>query len=71
MEDRQKLDPNTEFDLQNWGLQHMAYLRQTHVDGHRGYGIYSATGEMIGFATNRGQALGAIIQNDLEPVALH
>jgi hypothetical protein len=71
MENRQSEQSGSDFDLQNWGLQHIAYLRPSVVDGMRGFGIFSATGEMIGFAVNRGQALGAIIQNELEPVALH
>jgi hypothetical protein len=71
MENRQNQQSATDFDLQNWGLQQIAYLRPSVVDGMRGFGIFSATGEMIGFAVNRNQALGAMIRNELEPVALH
>jgi len=65
--------PNTtcDFDLQNWGLEQVAYLREAVVDGMSGYAICSATGVVIGFSVNRDKALGAIVQNDLEPIALH
>ena len=71
MEDRQEANTNIEFDLRNWGLQHVAYLRSAVVDGVSGFAICSATGEMIGFSVNRNHAVGAIVQNDLEPMALH
>lgn len=62
---------NADFDLQNWGLEQVAYLRHAVVDGMSGYAICSATGVMIGFSVNRDKALGAIVQNELEPVSLH
>ena len=71
MENRHSQQSATDFDLQNWGLQQIAYLRPSVVDGMRGFGIFSATGEMIGFAVSRNQALGAVIQSDMEPMALH
>ena len=71
MEDRQSIDTGMEFDLENWGLQHVASLRRAEVDGVRGFAICSASGQMIGFSVNRNQAIGAIVQNDLEPVSVH
>ena len=64
-----QLFPN--FDLQNWGVDHVAYLRKAVIDGVDGYAICSATGEVIGFSASHDKALGAIVQNDLEPLALH
>ncbi|MCA8928029.1 MAG: DUF1150 family protein [Alphaproteobacteria bacterium] len=61
----------SEFDLQNWGLQQVAYLRPAVIDGLSGYAICSAAGVVIGFSESRDKALGAIVQNELEPMALH
>jgi hypothetical protein len=63
--------PITESDLAGLGMNRMAYLRPAQVDGIRGYAICAADGTVIGFAPSRDKAIGAIIQNDLEPVALH
>ena len=41
------------------------------VDGIPGYAICAADGRMIGFSVNRDKAIGAIVQNELEPVGLH
>jgi len=71
MENQPLLNTTADFDLQNWGLEQVAYLREAVIDGVAGYAICSASGEVIGFSANRNKALGAIVQNDLEPMALH
>ena len=71
MEHQTQPNSANEFDLQNWGLEQVAYLRKSVVDGVEGYAICSATGVVIGFSEDRDKALGAIVQNDLEPVSLH
>lgn len=71
MQDASKLNPLENFDLQNWGTDHVAYLRKAVIDGVDGYAICSATGTVIGFSASRDKALGAIVQNDLEPMQVH
>ena len=71
MQNQTHQNPAADFDLQNWGLEQVAYLRQAVVDGMSGYAICSAEGVVIGFSVDRDKALGAIVQNDLEPMALH
>jgi hypothetical protein len=65
---QQQAQPNisAEFDLQNWGMEQVAYLRRAVVDGMSGYAICSAAGVVIGFSASRNKALGAIVQNELE-----
>lgn len=71
MENQTQPNTSSDFDLQNWGLEQVAYLREAVVDGMSGYAICSAAGVVIGFSVNRDKALGAIVQNDLEPMSLH
>ena len=58
-------------DLQSLGMDRMAYLRPGKMDGVNGYAICAADGNVIGFAPDRTKAMAAIIQHDMEPVALH
>ena len=71
MQKKQATNALPNFDLENWGLQQVAYLREATVDGIPGFAIYSATGNMIGFSADGEKALGAIVQNDMEPFSLH
>lgn len=71
MQNQPHPNPVADFDLQNWGLEEVAYLRPAVIDGMSGYAIYSAAGVAIGFSVSRDKAVGAIVQNDLEPMALH
>jgi len=54
------------------GNMQVAYMRAAiTAEGAAGIAIHAADGSVIGFAANREQAIGAIIQHGMEPVALH
>lgn len=58
-------------ELRELGKMLFAYVRPSISDGTPGWSIHAADGEVIGFATERAAALGAIIQHGMEPVSLH
>lgn len=54
------------------GNMEVAYVRPAVAEnGAAGFAIHAADGSVIGFALSRDQALGAIVQHGMEPVALH
>lgn len=57
-------------DFQNFGLHQIAYVRAVTEKGKTQYGIYAADGEVISVVPTKDKAVGAIIQNDLEPITL-
>ena len=71
MNSQTRTAPRTEIDLEKLGLEHVAYLRRALMDGVQGFSIHAADGRIIGFAPDMAQALGAIIQNNMEAVPLH
>lgn len=70
MENKSYDAQSNSFDLQSWGMHHLAYLRKAEVDGMNGYAICSADGQVIGFAVSREKAIGAIMQHELEHIPL-
>ena len=54
-----------------WGVDEVAYVRPMVNDGQIVFAIHRADGQRLGIAASGNLALAAIIQNDLEPVALH
>ena len=66
------LDRMTDHDFANYGLQHMAYVRES-VDenGEAAWTIHAADGTMMGAAGDRATALAAVRQHDLEPISVH
>jgi len=58
-------------DLMVLGLDEIAYVRSVVENGQRMFAVHAADGTRLGILPTRETALGAIVQNDLEPVALH
>ena len=52
------------------GMQHLAYIKPTAVNGVSGYSIHAADGTQIGMAPSWDIAFAAVKQHELEPVAL-
>ena len=52
------------------GMQHLAYIKPTAVNGVSGYSIHAADGTQIGMAPSWDIAFAAVKQHALEPVAL-
>ena len=53
------------------GMQQLAYIRPTLVNGVTMMAIHAADGTPIGMAPTREIAFAAIKQHELEPVSLH
>lgn len=53
------------------GVEDMAYVRKTSVNGTDGWGVFAADGTSIGFAEERDVAFALVRQNDLQPVSVH
>jgi len=62
------LTPN---DLLVFGLNDLAYLKPTIVDGQPVYAIHAADGSTLALVPNREVGLAALEKHDLEPVSLH
>jgi hypothetical protein len=61
----------TQSDLLAFGLNDLAYLKPTVVDGQPVFAIYAADGSQLALAQTREVGLAAMLQHDLEPVSLH
>ena len=53
------------------GMQQLAYIKPSVVNGVSGFSIHAADGTQIGMAPSRDIAFAAVVQNELEPVSLH
>lgn len=58
-------------DFLSYGVQHLAYIRPVVENGKSMYGIFSADGKPLVFLDSQSAALTTILQNSLEPVAVH
>ena len=61
----------TQFDLANWGIEDVAYVKPIDVDGEGAYGIFAADGTELAQMDNRDEAIVTIRQNDLEALSVH
>lgn len=57
-------------DFASLGVGQVAYVRPVVIDGMQAYAIHAANGQPLGALASSAAALGAIRQNDLEPVTL-
>ena len=58
-------------DLLAFGLNDLAYLKPTVVDGQSVFAIHAADGSQLALVATREIGLAALHQHDLEPVTLH
>jgi hypothetical protein len=58
-------------DLMVLGLNQIAYIRPVVEDGQHVFAVHAADGTRLGLMPTRDMALSALLQNDLEPAALH
>jgi len=61
----------TQFDLANWGIEDVAYVKPIYADGEDIYGIFAADGTELAQVENRDEAIVTIRQNDLEALSVH
>jgi hypothetical protein len=52
------------------GMQQLAYIKPSVVNGVAGFSIHAADGTQIGMAPSRDIAFAAVKQHELEPVSL-
>jgi hypothetical protein len=67
----EKLRHITPQDFAAMGVEQIAYVRPTLVNGVAAFSIHAADGKQIGLAPNRDVAFAAVVQHELEPVSLH
>ena len=67
----EKLREMSSQDFALVGMQHLAYIKPTVVEGVTGFSIHAADGTQIGMAPSRDIAFAAVKQHELEPVSLH
>lgn len=58
-------------DFAALGVQDMAYVKQTQVDGVAAYAVHAADGTPLTVMNSREEAFAVCVQNDLEPVSAH
>lgn len=58
-------------DLAAMGVQDIAYVKATRIDGQEVFAIHAADGTQLAVMPSRETALAAVRQNDMEPVSLH
>ncbi|MDP6239324.1 MAG: DUF1150 family protein [Alphaproteobacteria bacterium] len=57
--------------LASLGLPVLAYVKPIAVDGGVAYAVHGADGRQLAVLPSREEAIGAAIQNELEPLSLH
>ena len=55
----------------HWGLNKVAYIKQTELNGVPVYAVHAANGKPLAAAPARDVAAALVIQNELTPVDTH
>ena len=58
-------------DLASLGLEELAYVKPTVLNGTVAYAIHAAEGEKLATAPNRDIAMATVRHNDLDPLSVH
>ena len=66
----EKLREMSSQDFALIGVEQLAYIKPTVVNGVSGFSIHAADGTQIGMAPSRDIAFAAVKQHELEPVSL-
>ncbi|TDQ82132.1 hypothetical protein A8950_1953 [Dongia mobilis] len=53
------------------GLNNLAYVKETEIDGGTAFAIFAANGERLAIVPDRETAIAAAWENGLAPVTLH
>jgi hypothetical protein len=54
-----------------WGIQDIAYIRPTLIDGRQAFAVHAADGTPVAVMKSLELAQAAVRQNDLEPLSVH
>ena len=55
----------------HWGLNEVAYIRQTELNGAPVYSVHAANGDPLATAPARDVAAALVLQNEMTPVDAH
>lgn len=55
----------------HWGLNEVAYIKQSGLNGAHVYAVFAANGEQVATAAARDVAAAWVLQHDLTPVDAH
>ena len=55
----------------HWGLNEVAYIKQTELNGVPVYAVHAANGDRLATAPARNVAAALVLQNELTPVDAH
>tara|TARA_B100002052_G_scaffold103005_1_gene95080 strand:- start:1249 stop:1482 length:234 start_codon:yes stop_codon:yes gene_type:complete len=55
----------------HWGLNEVAYIKQTELNGVLVYAVHAANGDPLATAPARDVAAAFVLQNELTPVDAH
>ena len=55
----------------HWGLNEVAYIKQTEMNGVLVYAVHAANGDQLATAPARNVAAALVLQNELTPVDAH
>ena len=55
----------------HWGVNKIAYIKQTDLNGTPVYAVHAANGEPLATAPARDLAAALVLQNELTPVDAH
>jgi len=58
-------------DLLAFGLNDVAYLKPATINGQDVFAIHAADGSQLALVASREIGVAAMVEHDLEPVALH
>ena len=58
-------------ELYALGIQDVAYVKKVREDGVEAFAVHAADGTRLGLLPTRDIAVSALLEHDLEPVALH
>ncbi|MFQ5533492.1 MAG: DUF1150 family protein [Sphingomonadales bacterium] len=61
----------TQQALASIGITDIVYIRPVLENGVPGYAVHSADGQPLAMLESREAAIGAAIQNDMEPFSVH
>ncbi len=58
-------------DLSALGLDDLAYVRKTEVDGHTVFAVHAADGRRLTLMPSRERAVSTVLEHDMTPLSVH
>ncbi len=61
----------TQDQLMQLGMADLAYVKRVSLNGQTAFAIHAADGSPMAMAADRGLALAAIVQHEMQPALVH